>query len=92
MTRSGTLRYAAGLLLTATLLLPGMVAARDIPSGRPAEPVFSVARLWEAFVQLLPDRWTATVASAEGDNGWQLDPNGAPRQNGDNGWQLDPDG
>jgi hypothetical protein len=92
MTRSSTLRCAAGLLLVATLLLPGMAAAREVPSDRPAEPVFSLARLWAAFVQSLPDRWTAAIASAEGDNGWQLDPNGTPRQNGDNGWQIDPDG
>jgi hypothetical protein len=75
MTRSSTLRCAAGLFLAATLL-PGMAAAREFPSVRPAEPVFSVARLWEAFVQSLPDRWTAAVASAEGDNGWQIDPDG----------------
>jgi hypothetical protein len=92
MTRSSTLRSAAALLLAATFLLPGMAAAREILSVRPAEPAFSLARLWEAFVQSLPERWMATVASAEGDNGWQIDPNGAPRQNGDNGWQIDPDG
>jgi hypothetical protein len=93
MTRSSTLRCATGLLL-AVILLPGMAAAREIPSGRPAEPALSLAGLWEAFVQSLPDRWTAAVDSATGDNGWQLDPNGspAPRQNGDNGWQIDPDG
>ena len=93
MTRS-TLRCAAGILFVVTLL-PGMAAAREIPSGRPAEPAFSLARLWTALVQALPDGWTATVvASAEGDNGWQLDPNGkpAPGANDDNGWQLDPDG
>jgi hypothetical protein len=67
-----------------------MAAAREISSVRPAEPVFFLARLWAAFVQSLPDRWTAAIASAE--NGWQIDPNGTPRQTGDNGWQLDPDG
>lgn len=89
-----TLRCAAGFLLAATLLLPGMAMARETPSGRPAEPVFSLSRLWEALVRSLPDGWTASVASAEGDNGWQLDPNGkpAPGTNGDSGWQLDPDG
>jgi hypothetical protein len=93
MTRS-TLRCAAGILLAVTLLLPGMAAAREIPSGRLAEPVFSLARLWTALVQALPDGWTAAVASAEGDNGWQIDPDGkpAPGANDDNGWQLDPDG
>jgi hypothetical protein len=93
MTRS-TLRCAAGILLAVTLLLPGMAAAREIPAGRLAEPVFSLARLWSALVQALPDGWTAVVAFDEGDNGWQLDPDGepAPGANGDNGWQLDPDG
>ena len=92
MTRS-TLRCAAGILLAVTLL-PGMAAAREIPAGRLAEPVFSLSRLWTALVQALPDGWTAAVASAEGDNGWQIDPNGkpAPGANDDNGWQLDPDG
>lgn len=93
MTRS-TLSCAAGILLAVTLLLPGMAAAREIPSGRPAELVFSLARLWTALVQALPDAWTAAVAFDEGDNGWQLDPNGkpAPGTNDDTGWQLDPDG
>lgn len=91
MARS-TLRSAAGFLLAATLLLPGMAAAREIPSGRPAEPAFSLARLWTALVQALPDGWVAALASDEGDNGWQIDPNGKPGTNGDNGWQLDPNG
>ena len=93
MARS-TLRCAAGILLALTLLLPGMAAAREIPSSRPAEPAFSLARLWTALVQALPDGWTAIVASDEGDNGWQLDPNGtpAPGADDDNGWQLDPNG
>lgn len=93
MTRS-TLRCAAGILLAVTLLLPGMAAAREIPAGRLAEPVFSLARLWSALVQSLPDGWTAAVASAEGDNGWQIHPNGRPAPGADdeNGWQIDPDG
>ena len=93
MTRS-TLRCAAGILLAVTLLLPGMAAAREIPADRLAEPVFSLARLWTALVQSLPDRWTAAVASAEGDSGWQIDPDGkpTPEANGDTGWQLDPNG
>lgn len=93
MTRS-TLRCAAGILLAATLLLPGMAAAREIPLGRPAEPAFSLARLWSALVEALPDGWKPAVASAEGDNGWQIDPDGkpAPGANDDTGWQLDPDG
>ena len=93
MTRS-TLRCAAGILLAVTLLLPGMAAAREIPADRLAEPVFSLSRLWTAFVQVLPDGWTAAVAFDEGDTGWQLDPNGksAPEANGDVGWQIDPDG
>lgn len=93
MTRS-TLRCAAGFLLAATFLLPGMSLAREIPSDRPAEPVFSLARLWEALVQSLPEGRTASFDSDEGDNGWQIDPNGqpAPGANTDSGWQLDPDG
>ncbi|HWM92259.1 MAG TPA: hypothetical protein VN493_15950 [Thermoanaerobaculia bacterium] len=93
MTRS-TLRCAAGILLAVTFLLPGMAAAREIPSGWLAEPVFSLARLWSALVNALPDGWKPAVASAEGDNGWQLDPDGkpAPGANNDNGWQLDPNG
>ncbi len=93
MTRS-TLRCAAGILLAATLLLPGMAAAREIPAGRLAEPVFSLSRLWTALVQALPDGWTAAVAFAEGDNGWQIDPDGkpVPGANDDSGWQIDPDG
>jgi hypothetical protein len=94
MARSSTLRSAAGILLALTLLLPGIAAAREIPSGQTAEPVFSLARLWTALVQVFPDGWTASAASAEGDNGWQIDPNGkpAPGANDDSGWQLDPDG
>lgn len=89
MTRS-TLRCAAGILLAVTLLLPGMAAAREISSDRPAQPVFSLARLWEVVVQALPDGWTAAFAQ----NGWQLDPDGkpAPTPTTDNGWQLDPNG
>ena len=89
MTRS-TLRCAAGILLAVTLLLPGMAAAREISPGRPAEPVFSRARLWEVFVQSLPERWTAAVAH----NGWQIDPDGtpSPTPSSDNGWQIDPNG
>ena len=90
MTHS-TLRCSAALLLAATLLLPGMAAAWESSSDR-VEPVFSLARLWKAFVQSLPDRWTATLDSAEGDGRGHLDPNGRPTQNGDNGWQIDPDG
>ncbi len=75
MTRS-TLRCAVGILLAVTLLLPGMAAAREIPAGRLAEPGFSLSRLWAALVQSLPDGWTAAVALDEGDNGWQIDPNG----------------
>ncbi|HEX5718487.1 MAG TPA: hypothetical protein VF179_20155 [Thermoanaerobaculia bacterium] len=74
MTRS-TLRCAAGILLAVTLL-PGMAAAREIPAGRLAEPVFSLVRLWTALVQSLPDGWTAAIAFGEGDNGWQIDPDG----------------
>ncbi|MEA2561610.1 MAG: hypothetical protein QOH06_3114 [Acidobacteriota bacterium] len=93
MTRS-TLRCAAGILLAVTLLLPGMASAREIPAGRLAEPVFSLSRLWTALVQALPDGWMAAVAFDQGDNGWQLDPNGkpVPGANGDSGWQIDPDG
>jgi len=93
MTRS-TLRCAAGILLAVTLLLPGMAMAREFPAGRLAETGFSLSRLWTALVQALPDGWTATVAFAEGDNGWQLDPDGkpAPGANDDNGWQIDPNG
>lgn len=93
MTRS-TLRCTAGFLLAATLFLPGMAMAREIPSGRPAEPVFSLARLWETLVRSLPDGWTASFGSAEGDNGWQIDPDGrsAPGTDDDNGWQIDPNG
>jgi len=93
MTRS-TLRSAAGILLAVTLLLPGMAVAREIPSGRPAGPAFSLAGLWTALVQALPDGWTAAVAFDEGDNGWQIDPDGkpAPGANDDNGWQIDPNG
>lgn len=94
MARS-TLRCAAGILLAATLLLPGIVAAREIPSGRPAKPAFSLSWFWEALLQALPDGWkAAAVAFDEGDNGWQLDPNGkpAPGTNDDNGWQIDPNG
>lgn len=94
MARSSTLRGAAGILLAVALLVPGMATAREIPSGRLAEPAFSLARLWEALIQSLPDRWMATVAFDQGDNGWQINPNGkpAPGANDDNGWQLDPDG
>ena len=93
MTRSSILRCATGLLL-AVILLPGMAAAREISSDRLAEPVFSLSQLWEAFVQSLPDHWTAAFDSAGADNGWQIDSNGktTPAQNGDNGWQIDPDG
>lgn len=93
MTRS-TLRCTAGFLLAATLLLPGMSMAWEIPSGRPAEPAFSLARLWEALVRSLPDGWTTSFDADDGDNGWQIDPNGKPAAgtNGDNGWQIDPDG
>ncbi len=93
MTRS-TLRCAAGILLAVTLLLPSMAAAREIPLPGPAEPVFSLARLWTALVQALPDGWKPAVASAEGDSGWQIDPDGkpAPGANDDSGWQIDPDG
>ncbi len=93
MTRS-TLRFAAGILLAVTLLFPGMAAAREIPTGRLAEPVFSLAGLWTALVQALPDGWRAAVAFDEGDSGWQLDPDGkpAPGTDDDSGWQLDPDG
>lgn len=93
MTRS-TLRCAAGILLAVTLLLPGMAAAREIPAGRLAEPAFSFAQLWASLVQALPDGWTAAAASAEGDSGWQIDPDGkpAPGANDDNGWQIDPNG
>jgi len=71
-----------------------MAAAREIPSGRPAERAFSLARLWDALAQSLLSGWTATVASSQGDSGWQLDPDGKPATgaNGDSGWQLDPDG
>lgn len=94
MTHSSTLRSVAGILLAAVLFFPGMAAAREIPSGRPAEPAFSLARLWTALLQSLPDGWTAAASSDEGDNGWQIDPNGkpAPGTNDDNGWQIDPDG
>lgn len=93
MARS-TLRCAAGILLAVTLLIPGMATAWEIPSGRPVEPAFSLARLWTALGEALPDGWTAAFAFDEGDNGWQLDPNGkpAPGANDDNGWQIDPDG
>lgn len=93
MARS-TLRCAAGLLLAAILLLPGMAVAWETPSGRPAEPAFSLARLWEALVQSLPNGWGVAVAFEQGDNGWQIDPNGkpAPGADDDSGWQLDPDG
>lgn len=93
MTRS-TLRCAAGILLAVTLLLPGIAAAREIPSGRPAGPAFSLARLWTTLIEALPDGWKPAVASAEGDNGWQIDPDGkpAPGVNDDNGWQIDPNG
>lgn len=90
MTRS-TLRCSAALIVAATLLLPGMAVAKEIPSDR-VEPVFSLSRLWKGFGQSLPDHWKAILDSAEGDNGWQLDPNGSFTQNGDNGWQIDPDG
>lgn len=76
MTRSSTLRSTAAFLLAATLLLPSTATARETPSGHPAEPAFSLAWLWEALVQSLPDRWTTTSSSSEGDTGWQLDPNG----------------
>lgn len=89
MTRS-TLRFAAGILLAVTLLLPGMAAAREISSGRRAEPAFSLARLWKVFVQSLPDGWTAAMAQ----NWWQIDPDGKPAStpSSDNGWQIDPNG
>lgn len=93
MARS-TLRSAAGLLLAATFLLPGTAMAQEIPSGRSAKPAFSLARLWTALVQALPVGWTATLASDEGENGWQIDPDGkpAPGADDDNGWQIDPNG
>ena len=56
---------------------------RDLPPpgrgdgpGDPLRPAGLLARLWEALILSLPDGWTAAVAFDEGDNGWQLDPNG----------------
>lgn len=99
MTRSSTLRGAAGFLLAAILLLPAGATAGESPRGRagtaPAEAGSFLAGLWRSLVQLLPGEWQPVSAYDEGDNGWQLDPNGRNAPSGadaDNGWLIDPDG
>ncbi|MFL6294000.1 MAG: hypothetical protein ACJ759_24145 [Thermoanaerobaculia bacterium] len=94
MARS-TLRCAAGIVLAVTLLLPGMAAAREIPSGRPAEPVFSLIRLWTALVQSLPIDWRPMAAFDQSDTSRLNEPDGdnvPPDPGTDTGWLVDPDG
>ena len=99
MTLSSTLRCAAGFLLAAIFLLPAVATAGESPRGRigaaPAEPASFLAGLWSSLGQLLPGEWRPVSVNAQGDNGWQLDPNGInaqPDPGADNGWQLDPNG
>ena len=97
MSRSNTLRCASGIVLAVSLLFPGLATAQGERSGgwaaaRP-EWIFSPARLWDIFLDLLAGK--PAISSAEGDTGWQSDPNGdeipaPPSPN--TGWQIDPDG
>ena len=96
MTRSSTLRCAAGVLLAAFLLLPALVAAGEVPRERvPAEPASFLAGLWGSLVEFLPDEWRPMMAFDKDDNGWLIHPDGddAPAGPGaDTGWLIDPDG
>lgn len=91
MTRTPLPRTAGALLLAAMLLLPTLAAAHEPPQGR-SEPRLTLTALWNLLAPLLPGDWKAATANEEGDNGWQIDPNGSPRPSSDNGWLIDPDG
>jgi len=96
MTLSSTLHCAARVLLAASLLLPAVAAAGEMPRGRGlAEPASFLTGLWGSLVQFLPDEWRPMTALDQGDNGWLIDPDGDDASTGpdtDNGWLIDPDG
>ena len=97
MTRGNSLRWMAGVLLAAILFLPASSAAIPLQvttTSIEMDPVLT--RIWDFFTRRLPaDR---TMPNANGDNGWQIDPDGdsvpvkPAGPSADNGWQIDPNG
>jgi hypothetical protein len=96
MARSSTLRCAAGVLLAASLLLPPLASAGEVPQGHvPAKPASLLAGLWSSLLQLLPVERRATATFDLSGQEWPLDPEGddaSAEPGADTGWLIDPDG